>query len=113
MPALEGPDVKNRFRADASPAVAQIPTIMLTGHGGEESEVLCLEAGADDFVTKPINEAVLRARVDTQLRPRSMRRELQEKKDELGAGGGKMGRDLGGGRPNPQTLLPPKTPRLP
>ena len=31
---------------------------MLTGHGGEESEVLCLEAGADDFVTKPINQAV-------------------------------------------------------
>ena len=28
---------------------------MLTGDGGEESEVRCLEAGANDFVTKPIN----------------------------------------------------------
>jgi DNA-binding response OmpR family regulator len=55
---------------------------MLTGHGGEESEVRCLEAGADDFVTKPINQAVLRARIETQLRLRSMRRQLEIQNDE-------------------------------
>src|SRR5204863_8563628 len=55
MPGLDGADVSKQIRADPSPAVAQIPTIMLTGHGGEESEVLCLQAGADDFVTKPIH----------------------------------------------------------
>ena len=52
---------------------------MLTGHGGEESEVLCLEAGADDFVTKPIHADVLRARIGTQLRLRSMRDNCQSK----------------------------------
>ena len=73
MPGMDGAEVLKQLRRDGNAAVAQIPAIMLTGHGGEESEVLCLEAGADDFVTKPINEAVLRARIDTQLRLRSMR----------------------------------------
>ena len=63
MPGLNGADLLKRLRSDRNPAIAQIPAIMLTGHGGEESEVLCLEAGADDFVTKPINMAVLRARI--------------------------------------------------
>ena len=38
MPGLDGADVSKQIRADPSPAVAQIPTIMLTGHGSEESE---------------------------------------------------------------------------
>ncbi len=63
------------------PAIAQIPAIMLTGHG--ESEVLCLEAGADDFVIKPIKTAVLRARIETQLRLRSLRTQLQQQNEEL------------------------------
>ena len=54
MPGLNGAEVLKKMRTDPTPGVAQIPTIMLTGHGGEDSEVLCLEAGADDFVTKPI-----------------------------------------------------------
>ncbi|MEY2549431.1 MAG: hypothetical protein QOD64_2013, partial [Verrucomicrobiota bacterium] len=83
MPGMDGAEVLKRLRHDANPLIAQIPAIMLTGHGGEESEVLCLEAGADDFVTKPINEAVLRARIDTHLRLRSMRSQLQKQNDEL------------------------------
>src|SRR4029450_3896959 len=53
MPGLDGADVSKQIRADPSPAVAQIPTIMLTGHGGEESEVLCLQTGGEDFATNP------------------------------------------------------------
>src|ERR1043165_7212994 len=73
MPDLNGTEVLKQLRTDVNPAVAKIPTIMLTGHGGEESEILCLEAGADDFVTKPINQAVLRARIERNLRLRWMR----------------------------------------
>src|SRR2546421_6328603 len=87
MPGMDGAEVLKRLRRDGNAAIAQIPTIMLTGHGGEESEVLCLEAGADDFVTKPINQAVLRARIDTQLRLRSMRRQLQAQNDDASSGG--------------------------
>src|SRR5439155_27135736 len=75
MPGLNGAEVLTRLRKDRHSVVAQIPTILLTAHGSEESEVSCLQAGADDFVTKPVNAAVLRARIETQLRLRSMRRQ--------------------------------------
>jgi phosphoserine phosphatase RsbU/P len=113
MPGLDGAEVLKRMRADRDSAVAQIPAIMLTGHGGEESEVLCLEAGADDFVTKPINTAVLRARIETQLRLRSMRRQLQQQKEELEKWRDNLERDLAAARLTQQSLIPQKPPALP
>ena len=113
MPGLDGTQVLGRLRSDKDPAIAQLPVIMLTGHGGEESEVLCLEAGADDFVTKPINTAVLRARIETQLRLRSMREQLQEQNDELEAWRRNLERDLSAARLTQQSLIPQKAPRLP
>ena len=112
MPRLNGAEVLTRLRADDNPAIAQLPTIMLTGHGGDESEVLCLEAGADDFVTKPINEAVLRARIDTHLRLRSMREQLQQQNDELEAWRTNLERDLEAARLTQQSLIPQKGPTL-
>ena len=85
MPELNGAEVVSRLRGDENAEIAQVPAIMLTGDGGEASELRCLEAGANDFVTKPINLAVLRARIETQLRLQSMRRQLQEQNDELAA----------------------------
>src|SRR3954463_14040957 len=113
MPGMNGAEVLKQLRHDGNPNIAQIPAIMLTGHGGEESEVLCLEAGADDFVTKPINEAVLRARIDTQLRLRSMRRQIQEQNDELEAWRRNLERDLEAARLTQQSLIPQKPPMLP
>jgi len=113
MPGMDGAEVLKQLRRDGNAAVAQIPAIMLTGHGGEESEVLCLEAGADDFVTKPINDAVLRARIDTQLRLRSMRSQLQEQNDELEAWRRNLERDLEAARLTQQSLIPQKPPMLP
>ena len=98
MPQMDGAQVLKQLRQDSDTAMSQIPTIMLTGHGGEASEVLCLEAGADDFVTKPINQPVLRARIDTQLRLRSMRRQLQQQNDELEAWRENLERDLAAAR---------------
>ena len=112
MPGLNGTQVLKRLRADQNPALAQLPAIMLTGHGGEESEVRCLEAGADDFVTKPVNEAVLRARIETQLRLRSMRRQLQQQNDELEAWRKNLERDLEAARLTQQSLIPQKGPAL-
>src|SRR5437588_539215 len=112
MPGLDGAEVLKRMRADRDPAVAHIPAIMLTGHGGEESEVLCLEAGADDFVTKPINAAVLRARIETQLRLRSMRRQLEQQNDELENWRRDLERDLAAARLTQQSLIPQKPPAL-
>src|SRR5207245_691361 len=112
MPGLDGAEVLKRMRADRDPAVAHIPAIMLTGHAGEQSEVLCLEAGANDFVTKPINTAVLRARIETQLRLRSMRNQLQQQNEELEKWRRNLERDLAAARLTQQSLIPQKRPPL-
>jgi len=113
MPGLNGAEVLKQLRADHDPGIAQLPAIMLTGHGGEDSEVLCLEAGADDFVTKPINAAVLRARIGTQLRLCSMRQQLQEQNDVLEAWRFDLEQDLAAARLTQQSLIPQKPPPLP
>src|SRR5437867_11588586 len=113
MPGPNGAEVLKRLRSDEDPAVAQIPAIMLTAHGSEESEVSCLQAGADDFVTKPINVAVLRARIETQLRLRSMRRQLERQNEELEQWRRNLERDLAAARLTQQSLIPQKPPALP
>ncbi len=113
MPEMDGAEVLSRLRADGDPAIAQLPVIMLTGDGGEQSEVLCLEAGANDFVTKPINLPVLRARIDTQLRLQSLRHQLQEQNNELEAWRENLERDLAAARLTQQSLIPQKPPHLP
>src|SRR5881628_715856 len=113
MPGLNGAEVLKRLRSDRHSAVAQIPTIMLTGHGSEESEVSCLQAGADDFVTKPVNAAVLRARIETQLRLRSMRRQLERQNNELETWRRDLERDLAAARLTQQSLIPQKPLTMP
>jgi sigma-B regulation protein RsbU (phosphoserine phosphatase) len=113
MPGLNGAEVLTRLRKDRHSVVAQIPTILLTAHGSEESEVSCLQAGADDFVTKPVNAAVLRARIETQLRLRSMRRQLERQNDELERWRRNLERDLAAARLTQQSLIPQKPLALP
>ena len=113
MPGANGAEVLRQLRSDKQHAVAQVPTIMLTAHGSEQSEVSCLQAGADDFVTKPVNTAVLRARIETQLRLRSMRRQLEKQNDELEKWRRDLERDLAAARLTQQSLIPQKPPLLP
>jgi len=113
MPGPNGAEVLQRLRSDKDPAVAQIPAIMLTAHGSQQSEVSCLQAGADDFVTKPVNSAVLRARIETQLRLRSMRRQLERQNDELEKWRRDLERDLAAARLTQQSLIPQKPLLLP
>src|SRR5436309_116410 len=113
MPGPNGAEVLRRLRSDDDPAVAQIPAIMLTAHGSEQSEVSCLQAGADDFVTKPVNASVLRARIETQLRLRSMRRQVEQQNDELEKWRRDLERDLAAARLTQQSLIPQKPLVLP
>src|SRR5436309_2196388 len=80
MPEFDGAQMCDIIRHNPNPDIAEIPIIMLTAFSGEEREVACLRAGADDFVTKPINVAALRARIETHLRLRAMRDELKAQK---------------------------------
>jgi phosphoserine phosphatase RsbU/P len=113
MPGPNGAEVLRILRSDQDPAVARIPAIMLTAHGSEQSEVSCLQAGADDFVTKPVNSSVLRARIETQLRLRAMRRQLERQNDELEKWRRDLERDLAAARLTQRSLIPQKPLSLP
>lgn len=65
MPDLSGFEVCERLRAD--PLTRDIPVIFVTAHRDEVSETRGLEAGAVDFISKPFNPNIVRARVKTQL----------------------------------------------
>ena len=64
LPDGSGLDVLRRLRQHAD----DTPAILLTANDLELDEVTGLEAGADDYITKPFSLAVLRARVGAQLR---------------------------------------------
>jgi two-component system cell cycle response regulator len=66
MPELDGFGVCSCIKAD--PATAHIPVIMVTALSDVDDLVRGFEAGADDFVTKPVNGLALMARIDVQLR---------------------------------------------
>lgn len=48
-----------------------VPIIMLTSHIEEMDEAMCLAAGADDYITKPVSARILALRVSTQMRHRA------------------------------------------
>ncbi|MEO8646933.1 diguanylate cyclase [Pseudomonas sp.] len=65
MEGMDGHEVCRRLKAD--PATQGIPIIFITAQQQESDEVLGLELGAVDFITKPINTTIVRARVRTHL----------------------------------------------
>jgi len=65
MPGLDGHEVCRRLKADA--ATRDIPVIFVTAHSDEEAETRGLDAGAVDFISKPINPRIVRARVKSHL----------------------------------------------
>ena len=66
MPGMSGIDVLGKLRGSAE--WDKLPVIMLTARGTTEDKVEGLDAGADDYVTKPIDEAELWARIRAMLR---------------------------------------------
>jgi len=65
MPGMDGHEVCRRLKADA--ATRDTPVIFVTAHNDEAAETLGLELGAVDFISKPINPRIVRARVKTHL----------------------------------------------
>ena len=76
MPGLSGYDVCRRIRADA--ATALLPVVLVTSLDPAQERVKGIEAGADDFLTKPINQPELLARVRSLLRVKQLWDELAE-----------------------------------
>jgi DNA-binding response OmpR family regulator len=77
MPGMDGFEVCRRLRAD--PLLAEVPVLIVTALDDRQSRLQGLEAGADDFISKPIDRAELRARVRTITRLNRYRRLLAER----------------------------------
>ncbi len=77
MPVMNGYEVCKRIRNN--PRLAEVPILMITALDDEFSRLQGLEAGADDFISKPIGYAELRARVRTITKLNRYRRLLSER----------------------------------
>ena len=81
MPKIDGIEVARRIKRSAT--LPFIPIIMQTALDSTEDKVEGLDAGADDYITKPINFAELEARVRTQLRIGALVDEVERQKKAL------------------------------
>jgi len=75
MPGMSGFEVCRALKVDS--ALQHIPVIFVTAHSGAEFEISGFEAGAADFIAKPISAPLLVARVRTQLRLKALTDELR------------------------------------
>ncbi len=78
MPELDGFELLQSLRADTH--TREIPIILLSARAGEEARVEGLEAGADDYLTKPFSARELLAHVDANLKLGQLRREAMQKR---------------------------------
>jgi len=81
MPGLSGYDVCRRIRAE--PATALLPVVLVTSLDPQGERLKGIEAGADDFLSKPINQPELFARVRSLLRVKALQDEVRRQADEL------------------------------
>jgi two-component system cell cycle response regulator len=75
MPDMDGFEVCKRLKGD--PATSHIPVVMITALDQISDRVRGLEAGADDFLTKPVNDLQLMTRVKSLVRLKSLTDELR------------------------------------
>lgn len=83
MPKLDGFEVCRRLRAD--PALPFMPIILVTAKGESKDVVAGLEAGGDEYLPKPVDQAALVARVKSMLRIKALHDAVQEQAARLEA----------------------------
>lgn len=102
MPGLDGYEVCRRIKADEE---YNLPVIMITALGDRESMLKGLEAGADDFLTKPVDRHELVVRVYNLLKVKALTDDLNRRYQELK-------KELEMARRLQQGFLPQKTPEF-
>ncbi|KQW84055.1 PleD family two-component system response regulator [Brevundimonas sp. Root1279] len=98
MPGMDGFETCRRLKAD--PVTRHIPVVLVTALDGREDKIKGLDVGADDFVTKPIDDVILFARVKSLVRLKSVMDELREREESgrrLGVDSDGAGRLRGSG----------------
>ncbi len=81
MPGMDGFEVCRALRAD--PHTRAVPVIVLTSLQERTDKLRALQAGADDFLSKPVDRAELLARVGSAVRAKRLYDELAESRDEI------------------------------
>jgi len=81
MPKLDGFEVCRRLKND--PALPFIPIILVTARAASQDVVTGLDAGADEYLTKPIDQAALVARVRSMLRIKTLHDQVQAQAADL------------------------------
>ena len=81
LPDIDGYEICRRVKGDAS--LPFIPIILVTARDSTGDKVAGLDAGADDYLTKPIDFPELEARVRSMLRIKRLQDEIEEKNREL------------------------------
>ncbi|GAA5316913.1 MAG: two-component system response regulator HsbR [Candidatus Pelagadaptatus aseana] len=81
MPILDGFGAARQIKALAGEEL--VPIIFLTSLNDTESLVKCLDAGGDDFLSKPYNRVILQAKIKAFSRMREMNITMQEQRDQI------------------------------
>jgi class 3 adenylate cyclase len=81
MPKIDGIEVCKRLKADAS--LPFMPIIMVTAKADTKDVVTGLDAGADEYLTKPVDQTSLVARVKSMLRIKALHDTVQEQAQQL------------------------------
>jgi two-component system, cell cycle response regulator len=81
LPGIDGYEIARRIKNDER--LPYIPIILVTARDSTQDKVMGLDAGADDYLTKPLNFPELEARVRSMLRIKRLQDELEQKNREL------------------------------
>ncbi len=81
MPGIDGFEAVRRIRSD--PAVADIPVVMVTVLSSREHRLQAVEAGANDFITKPVDRLELKVRIDSLLNMKDALDALKQHRQHL------------------------------
>lgn len=81
MPGMDGFEVCRRLRADAT--LPYMPIVLVTARADAADVVAGLEAGADEYLTKPVDQTALVARVRSMLRAKALHDQVQRQAAEL------------------------------
>ncbi len=102
MPRMSGVEVLEALRADA--ALSATPVIMISAATELDTAVRCIELGAEDYLPKPFNPVLLRARLGTVLEKKRLRDEVRRQLDRIE-------RELAEARSQQLSMLPDDFPR--
>jgi len=111
MPFLSGVDLCRRLRAQPRPSY--LPIILLTSREGKTDLAEALNAGADAFVRKPIDESELRAQIGVTARILDLESRLDARVRDLTEAKRRLDRDLANAAAVQRSLLPAEPPDVP